>query len=252
MAFCNRLNPSMLVLMLAGGMAVAPQLALAQEQENPTTPGEIPNPGTYQGTTVLQQQSDQQDQQFRQQQQQQSQRQQYDNAIPRGQGAYSQSPPQPRNDQAQSKPRLSAHSFGHQSEGDLKANRLIANGDYAGAVRILRPLAAQGDVNAEYDLAVLYDGGRGVPQSDRIAASLYRRAAQKGHGPAIMNLTAILLKYARGAADLTTPYAWLLVAANRDLQVRDSAIQEMAMIARYMSSAQIAEARLVAQRWTPH
>jgi hypothetical protein len=44
--------------------------AVAQEQENPSTPGQIPDPGTYQGSTVLQQQSDQQDQQFRQEQQQ--------------------------------------------------------------------------------------------------------------------------------------------------------------------------------------
>ena len=43
----------------------------AQEQENPSTPGQIPDPSTYQGSTVLQQQSDQQDQQYRQQQQQQ-------------------------------------------------------------------------------------------------------------------------------------------------------------------------------------
>jgi hypothetical protein len=43
--------------------------AVAQEQENPSTPGQIPDPSTYQGSTVLQQQSDQQDQQYRQQQQ---------------------------------------------------------------------------------------------------------------------------------------------------------------------------------------
>ena len=35
--------------------------AIAQEQENPSTPGQIPDPSTYQGSTVLQQQSDQQD-----------------------------------------------------------------------------------------------------------------------------------------------------------------------------------------------
>ena len=46
---------------------------IAQEQENPSTPGQIPDPSTYQGSTVLQQQSDQQDQQYRQQQQQQQQ-----------------------------------------------------------------------------------------------------------------------------------------------------------------------------------
>jgi hypothetical protein len=53
-------------------LAVMPQRVAAQEQENPSTPGQIPDPSTYQGSTVLQQQSDQQDQSFRQQQQQQS------------------------------------------------------------------------------------------------------------------------------------------------------------------------------------
>ncbi len=56
---------------------------VAQEQENPSTPGQIPDPGTYQGSTVLQQQSDQQDQQFRQQQQ--GQQQQY---APQSGGQY--------------------------------------------------------------------------------------------------------------------------------------------------------------------
>jgi hypothetical protein len=50
-----------------------PAAALAQEQENPSTPGQIPDPSTYQGSTVLQQQSDQQDQSYREQQQQQQQ-----------------------------------------------------------------------------------------------------------------------------------------------------------------------------------
>ena len=54
-----------------GGLTISSQAA-AQEQENPSTPGQIPDPSTYQGSTVLQQQSDQQDQSYRQQQQQQS------------------------------------------------------------------------------------------------------------------------------------------------------------------------------------
>ena len=58
--------------------------AVAQEQENPSTPGQIPDPSTYQGSTVLQQQSDQQDQQYRQQQQEQQQ--QY---APQNGGQYS-------------------------------------------------------------------------------------------------------------------------------------------------------------------
>jgi hypothetical protein len=55
-------------LALIGTLWFSPGFA---QDENPTTPGAIPNPSTYQGSTELQHQSDQQDQQFRQQQQQQ-------------------------------------------------------------------------------------------------------------------------------------------------------------------------------------
>lgn len=44
-------------------------LSPAVAQEEPTTPGAIPDPSTYQGSQELQRQSDQQDQQYRQQQQ---------------------------------------------------------------------------------------------------------------------------------------------------------------------------------------
>src|SRR4051812_42982782 len=54
---------------------VAP-LAAADAQENPTTPGAIPNPGTYQGSMELQRQSDERDRQQREEQARQSQQQQ--------------------------------------------------------------------------------------------------------------------------------------------------------------------------------
>lgn len=57
-------------LALIGTLWFSPVFA---QDENPTTPGAIPNPSTYQGSTELQRQSDQQDQQYRQQQQQQQQ-----------------------------------------------------------------------------------------------------------------------------------------------------------------------------------
>jgi hypothetical protein len=50
--------------------ALAASEGFAQD-ENPTTPGAIPDPGSYQGSMQIQQQQDQQDQQYRQQQQQQ-------------------------------------------------------------------------------------------------------------------------------------------------------------------------------------
>lgn len=56
---------------LIASLSIAAALALTPAQaqdENPTTPGAIPDPGSYQGSVQLQQQQDQQDQQYRQQQ----------------------------------------------------------------------------------------------------------------------------------------------------------------------------------------
>ena len=47
------------------------------------------------------------------------------------------------------------------------ADAAMRRRDYATAVRLVRPLAEQGDANAQYNLGVFYDNGLGVPQ-DRI------------------------------------------------------------------------------------
>ena len=38
-------------------------------------------------------------------------------------------------------------------------------GDYATAIREWRPLAEQGNADAQYNLGVMYDNGHGVPQN---------------------------------------------------------------------------------------
>ena len=53
-------------------------------------------------------------------------------------------------------------------------------GDYATALREWRPLAAQGLAEAQYNLALMYDTGRGVPQADAEAVKWYRLAAAQG------------------------------------------------------------------------
>ncbi len=47
--------------------------------------------------------------------------------------------------------------------------------------RALEPLAEKGDVDAQYDLAGLYQAGRGVEEDARTAAQWYLKAANKGH-----------------------------------------------------------------------
>ncbi len=39
-------------------------------------------------------------------------------------------------------------------------------GDYATALREFRPLAEKGGASAQYNIGIMYDKGRGVPQDD--------------------------------------------------------------------------------------
>ena len=90
------------------------------------------------------------------------------------------------------------------------ANAAIKRRDYATAVRLIRPLAEQGDANAQYNLGVLYDNGLGVPQ-DRVRA-----------------------------------YMWLNLAA---MQGRESAATIRDLVARLMTPVQISEAQKMAREW---
>jgi TPR repeat protein len=93
------------------------------------------------------------------------------------------------------------------------ANAAIKRRDYATALRLIRPLAEQGDANAQYNLGVFYDNGLGVPQ-DRVRA-----------------------------------YMWLNLAA---MQGRESAATFRDLVARLMTPAQIAEAQKLAREWKPN
>ncbi len=55
---------------------------------------------------------------------------------------------------------LTAPAWAGWDEGVAAAKR----GDYATALRELRPLAEQGHAVAQYNLGVMYNKGRGVPQ----------------------------------------------------------------------------------------
>lgn len=53
-----------------------------------------------------------------------------------------------------------------------------------------RNAAEQGDAAAQYNLGIMYDHGRGVPQDSTQAALWYRKAAEQGYAPAQSNLGA--------------------------------------------------------------
>lgn len=70
---------------------------------------------------------------------------------------------------------------GPSSAGDFKAGvDAAAAGDYESALLIWRPLAEAGHVDAQFNLALMYDNGTGVTRNLHTAAMWYRRAAEAG------------------------------------------------------------------------
>ncbi len=108
---------------------------------------------------------------------------------------------------------LTAPAWAGFDEGVAAAKR----GDYATALRELRPFAEQGNAKAQYSLGLMYRTGLGVPQD-------YAEALQ-----------------------------WYNLAASRlpPGEDRDKAVKNRDIVAKRMTPAQISEAEKLAREWRP-
>ncbi len=79
---------------------------------------------------------------------------------------------------------LTAPAWAGWDEGEAAYKR----GDYAAALRELRPLAEQGFAEAQHNLGVMYEDGQGVPKDYAEALKWYRKAAEQGYARAQNNL----------------------------------------------------------------
>ncbi len=127
-------------------------------------------------------------------------------------------------------------------------------GDYATALRELRPLAEQGDAAAQYNLGVMYYGGYGVPQDYAEAVKWYRKAAEQGNAPAQYNL-GVMYHTGQGVPqDYVQAHMWYnLVVASLPASggAREMAAKNRDIVAKRMTPAQIAEAQRLARGWRP-
>ena len=166
-----------------------------------------------------------------------------------------------------------------------------SKGDYQTALKVLRPLAEQGDRRAqatvgliyyrgrgvpqsnaearrwfglaadqgdpvaEFNLGVMYDEGQGVPQDHIEAAKWYQRAADQGSPQAQFNLGLWYAQGEGGAPDNVRAHMWFnLAAANfptSDIRDRNAASSSRDAIAKVMTNGQIAEAQRLAREWKP-
>jgi len=125
-------------------------------------------------------------------------------------------------------------------------------GDYATALRELRPLAEQGDPAAQSYLGFMFETGRGVPKNYTEAAMWYRRAAEQGDSLAQYSLG---LLYDRGFGvprDIVEANKWLnLSTAAAPPRAREARARIRDAVTTKMTRGEIAQARRRALEWAP-
>lgn len=149
-------------------------------------------------------------------------------------------------------------------EGDPRAQALVGLMYYHGrglkqndaeAAKWFRLAADQGEPRAQFNLGVMHAEGQGVPQDYAEAIKWYRLAADQGEARAQFNLG---VAYAEGQGveqDYVTAYMWFNLAAPRFLPSeadrRRAAINNRDLTASRMSREQIVEAQRLTREWRP-
>jgi hypothetical protein len=126
------------------------------------------------------------------------------------------------------------------ADGDWdRARSAHERGDYAAELAIVRPLAEKGYPFAQFNLGVLYDEGKGMPEDNGKAMEWYRKAAEQGFPQAQVNL-GIMYEHGEGTpADPVRAYFWYALAES---QGDGLAPQGKRDIAKKMTPAQIEDA----------
>jgi len=86
-------------------------------------------------------------------------------------------------------------------------------GDYATALKEWRPLAEQGNADAQYRLGVMYRHGEGVSQDYNVAIKWLKLAAEQGNVSAQSNLGAIYDQGLGITKDPSAAFKWFKLAA---------------------------------------
>lgn len=118
--------------------------------------------------------------------------------------------------------------------------------DYAQAIEWYRKSAEQGDLRAQYNLGMMYSKGEGVAENNAEAARWFEIAAGRGHVPSQYNL-GVLYGNGRGVPlDIIESHKWFSIAA----QSGDAdAIRERDLTAKILTPAQLRESRQLSETW---
>ncbi len=126
-------------------------------------------------------------------------------------------------------------------------------GDYATALKEWRPLAEQGDAQAQALLGELYMRGEGVAPDNAEAAKWFHLAAEQVQAFAQYSL-GVIYTYGVGAPrNYVQAHKWYSLAAARSSpgENRDLAVSNRDLVEKQMTPDQLAEAQRFAREWKP-
>jgi uncharacterized protein len=143
------------------------------------------------------------------------------------------------------------------AEAQLSLATLYSRGagvprDYAEAIKWYRKSAEQGNVAAQYNLGAMYATGRGVEPDPAEGAKWLRRAADHGDGIAMYNLAAMYEKGEGVPRDRVEAWKWYSLAAKEFAAYPEKelrAIRGRDAAGRTLTPAQLARARKLASEW---
>jgi TPR repeat protein len=128
--------------------------------------------------------------------------------------------------------------------------------DYATAAAIWRPLAEQGNAEAQTLLGAMYWSGDGLPRNHAEAAKWYLRAAQQGYARA-QNDIGFMYGFGEGIPprDDVQAYKWISLAIThytaKNQDRLDQAMKDRATLKARMTAAQLAQAEREISTWKP-
>jgi hypothetical protein len=121
-------------------------------------------------------------------------------------------------------------------------------GDYAAALKEWQPLAEQGSRDAQYNVGLAFEEGKGVPQNYAEAAKWIERAANQGQVEAQHDIGAM---YGRGEGvkrNYVQAYKWMSICAAGG---NAGCASQRDLLAQKLKGSKLAEAQRLAAEWKP-
>lgn len=141
---------------------------------------------------------------------------------------------------------LTALSYGNPEPNFSDLVEMYKRGEYEGALRGFQALANNGDVAAQYNLAVMYLNGQGTKYDEAEALRWFTKAAEQGDVRAQYNVAAMYINGTGVPRDYVRAYKWFSVLASQGVKGSQATLNQLA---KNMTTAQLRAGNRLYKEW---